>query len=324
MPTFPVFAKSWQAPILVTLPTESTADLQHQAAAAAMCNALMAPPLNPCVMLRCSDGVAVNTSGTNLIIDKTDIIGSNVGNRSWWVQQHPSGQQICIAFDATTNPRALTAKFSQAGFTGGTLTARPTATDEYGLASAGSWFSGGSGTGRFQIILLHSTDGKLTYGFILYRGILVSTWWIGEILCRHTAWSPPVIGWVDGAASLTPTTLNTLDFPASSDRIAARAAGGTMFVRATQPYIAGSRLNGAHATRRSRSKKWQLWPVGAACVNSPRDGVHGRFPDIFHLPDSTPVGQIYRSPDGATALVSIGGSLAIPWPPDLEPAFGFD
>jgi len=317
VPSFPVFLKEWQEPIVATLPQQSTAAIQHGEAVVAVANALKSPPLNPLTVVACSD--AVTAGATYTWVDNSDIVASTSSNRSWIVMGHPSGMQFCIAFDQANNQSA-TCKFSMAaGFTGGTVSARPTATDEVGLAAANNWFCGAN-FGRCKLILLHSTDGKVTYLFIMRQGIILSAWLMGEAMPQHGSWSPATFGTIEGSNSLASSQLNDGIRFNTLDRIAAYAASGQMFLRTTSHASTHTRMELKQPYREALSGKWPVWSMGLACVNSPRRGKHGRLPDFFRIPTGIPPGWIFPSDDGERALMAIGIGYAIPWRQVIQPA----
>lgn len=319
MPGFPVLLKTWQRPIQVSLPTQSTATIQAGLAAVAAKNAYVDPVKSQWRLKGCSDSVSANMSSVDLLNDNTDIVAATSGAHSWFVLRNQvTGQEFCVDFNQSNNQSVLTAMSVAAGFAGGSITARPTATDEVTLAAANIWFVG-SNVGRFRLICLHSTDGKLTYAFILYQGIIVSAWCFGEALAHHTAWSPSLIGFLQGAGALSSTGINNSTRFDSSDNIMAYAASGTMLLRWTRAYLRGNLLEVLQTARPSRTEKWQCWPIGLACLNSPRRGKHGRMIDMFRVPNSIPAGWIFPSSDHATALMSLGIGWAIPWAADEPP-----
>jgi hypothetical protein len=321
--TFPLFVKEWLAPSVTVLPLQSTAALQNAAGIIACKDALKAVA-NPVTVVGSSNAVSFNMSGTDTWATTADIVAGTSGNISWIVLHHLSGLYICISFDQANNQSA-TIKYSQVGFTGGSLTARPTASDEFGLGSAETWFLGNN-VGRCKLVLLHSADGKTTYLFIMYHGIILSMWMLGEATPSHGSWSPALVAVINGSGSISSTSLNDGQRWKANDRVSAYMASGGCFLRTLRPYGGGvvgelSNMDQKALYRESPTGKWQHWGIPLTCINSPRRGLtHGNLIDIWRIPTGIPSGWIMPSPDGLFATMSIGTGYAIPWPPDMPPA----
>lgn len=329
MPTFPVFVKSWQEPIVTRLSTQANGTLQSQAAAVAMKNALLAPPLNPCILRGCSDGGGSFSTTVDLIADTSDIVAATSGNHTWMWFQHPSGVQFVIDFISANVQTVTVAVSISAGFTGGSATARPTATDERADA-ARTWFSSGT-VGNYQLLLNHTTDGKLSYAFIVIGGVICSQWMIGEAEASHDAWynvsagSPPRICSIEGAGSTSAgSNLNFFATYYAFDRIVAKVesggGAGTMLLRTTMPVSRGQDMVTRYQDFPTAGGHWPFWGIGLACITAPRRGRHGRLVDMWRTNGNTPAGYIFRDPAGGpNALMNLGHGLAVRWPDDLSP-----
>lgn len=314
MPSFPRFQKQWQEPVSIGLPVKSTATLQNAAAAVAMNSALISLPANPWILKGCSDGVSANTSGINLWIDETDIVAATSGAHSWAWWRHPSGLEIVVDFKKANNQNIDWVYSPSGAFTGGSVTARPTAIDEQ-VRDPNAWFLGNN-VGRCRLNISHTTDGRITYAFILYHGIVVSAWLVGDAQPHHGSWSPSTVACIQGSAALTSTGINDTTWFKDFDIMFASMAGGQAILRWTTPYCNGQMLDVAQSDRESRTGKWQCWSIGLVCLNTPRKGRHGRMIDLFRVARNTPRGWVYRSDDGAQALLSVGSGYAVPWSPD--------
>jgi hypothetical protein len=150
----------------------------------------------PWIVQYSCDSVTAGTVGD--LVDRwvtaANIVGAGTAvGRSWIVLRSPNGCEICWhCFDNTTgvpnNIRNMEMVYSHGGlFTGGTTTARPTATDEsvQFTSSSGSW-QGGSTVADTRLHVLHTTDGLCTRIF-LARASTVFFWWQVERLKSHAA-----------------------------------------------------------------------------------------------------------------------------------------
>lgn len=91
---------------------------------------------------------------------------------------------------------------AQAGFTGGTTTARPTATDERQLrdsTSSGWWGSGADGVSYdFRYHVMQSSDGECTRVLIFINGTNTGFWLFDKPKNPVTGWSDPYVAVISG------------------------------------------------------------------------------------------------------------------------------
>lgn len=105
------------------------------------------------------DGTSFNTSGTDLIAAHTNLIWSSGGNRSWWWGECAAlGYQIVVECGAAASTNLCVAAAPIATpFTGGSLTARPTSTQEF------LWGTGSLGAGTTVAFLSDVVTGGTNY-----------------------------------------------------------------------------------------------------------------------------------------------------------------
>ena len=141
----------------------------------------------------CCDSVAVATDGTDLWVDNTDLVYATAGtNHSWMVLQNSSvvsGYQICIdlAFTDTNGVKAYVYSSCVTGFTGGTLSSRPTSTTEVKLnIRIDTAFNSSSGTTKSANVFT-SSDYQCTHVF-LYTGSALAGLWVFDRMRNPPAW----------------------------------------------------------------------------------------------------------------------------------------
>lgn len=100
----------------------------------------------PWIVLSSSNGTTINNAGVNQINSRTDIVGASPGTaHSWIVYENPfNGAQYCFNFNRSfsATERYIGCEIScspVAGFSGGSLANRPTATDEYIIVPEPGW-----------------------------------------------------------------------------------------------------------------------------------------------------------------------------------------
>lgn len=176
---------------------------------------------NPMTVTGSNNGAG--TFGNNDNIDRwttdANLVWAAAGvNHSWIVLKFGgSNVQICIDLNSATNTVATMVISVAAGFTGGTATARPTATDENVIGSVVGWgMSTADSTCRWHV--MKSSDG-LAYRVVICRtAATVGFWQFERVNNRIGAfWPEPTLGTQDGTNGAGPVaTTGELGNSASS------------------------------------------------------------------------------------------------------------
>lgn len=187
----PTLEKTWQfAHTSNTLSGFNAADIKD--VFLRVKNALKAFGTNPLTCVGSSNSASANMSGTDLLSANADIVFASGANpHSWIVLEMASGAQICFDFNqAFIN--YLIIHVSPTGFSGGSVTARPTAADSQELLndSFQGMLGDGSSGGQIRSHIMLSTDGKCL------RIINANNGTVGGFLLVDQAMEP-VSGWTD-------------------------------------------------------------------------------------------------------------------------------
>jgi hypothetical protein len=142
-----------------------------------------------------SDSTNVNNAGTNLWIDRDDLVPQAAGVAHSWVVLRNTAigatWDLCVDLNSASGAYYLTAAVSVAGYAAdGTTTARPTATDEVIVANAaeGAWGNVVSGQ-ILTALVLTSTDGQGTRVMILNGSSRAgSAFWFFDRLPSAPSW----------------------------------------------------------------------------------------------------------------------------------------
>lgn len=164
--------------------------------APALLNILTSFPLFPYQVLGTSDGVTAGLDGVNRWLNSSSIVVTvTAGNpRSWAVFKNPAtGYSYCIhAFRDGSGLSEVVVSHTSA-FTGGSITARPTATDE--LVVKNSFFQLQSTTLPLTLSVWHTTDGQQTmvvaHGNAFSADSLSMQWFFGNVHNAPVAWNHP-------------------------------------------------------------------------------------------------------------------------------------
>lgn len=125
-----------------------------------------------------SNSVGAGMDTTVRISFPSDLVWSSSGNRSWFVLGNDAlgtGAQVCFSCDGSDYRYMSITVSPAAGFTGGTIGARPTATDEGPLTEIPAtgnppgWLSGDTASRAYKAHHLFSSDGQNTRT-IVYAG----------------------------------------------------------------------------------------------------------------------------------------------------------
>lgn len=269
-----------------------------------------------------SDSVSFNTSGTDLIPAHTNLVWANSGTAHswWWGECAAAGYQIVIAC-ASSSSTALCVAFAPIStpFTGGSLTARPTSTQEFlwgttstGAATTATFLSdvvtGGTNYTHFVV----ADDGQFWFttsragtglfstcaGFIKPTGSTDtrSAYAVGTTLAsaRGAMSRASLFDSSNGAVSRQP------------NGVAVTSTGGFT----TAGLAGGSNYLGAGGTD-ANSGKYLAFPVDAVCNVPAQYAWRGRVPDLAAV-GIRPVGDCY--PSTAAPLRVVVGDVLLPCP----------
>lgn len=137
---------------------------------------------------RSSDSASAGAS--DYWLASTNLVwASGTTAHSWIVLRNPVGAELLIDLNSATSNMISVFFSPQAHFTGGTINARPTATDEQTMQSAASWCYSAAWVGKLHV--WNSTDGKEMRILIAYNGF--PTWMlaVGESKDPPSAWTNP-------------------------------------------------------------------------------------------------------------------------------------
>jgi len=256
------------------------------------------------------NGTTAGTAGDG--VDRwaadSDLVWANAGTAHSWIvlrqAQVASAFEVLISCESasgTGNNRVIVISPS-AGFTGGSTTARPTATDEIILFS-GSHGLAADGTAKLQQMMSH--DGKAYTCMCFTGGALRYVFMIGVPKNPVTGWTNP--SWFYAGVSSAALDGNALCTTASP-LVRGRANGLPMALwmtsegyLSTSAHMAAQRLTGANAI----SGEFPLFPVGLASETSGCEGRHGQIYDLFWGITSNADGDTYPN-DATRQLVQIG------------------
>lgn len=262
-----------------------------------------------------SDSVNFNMAGTDLLVAPANIVQGTV-NHSWIVLQQPlQGNapgylQVCFDWNGATAALMSMAFSVSAGFTGGAINARPTATDEVIPITLGTIFGGTSSTGSCGVNCLKSTDGKSTRIVVTRDGTFEvrALWMFEELVDIESYWPSKSIVCVAPLAQVSLSgSVYIFNYQGGSHSGRLTWAGVT-------DYVLSDTFSPATMMHRpSYGGEWPVFPVGFCNTVGTNKGRLGNVADMWAAPYSMPTGQYLGSSlGGEFQYVNIGG-FVFPW-----------
>jgi hypothetical protein len=208
----PTLSKTYQFNVNNAVPSQVEATF-YQALVHGIKTAMIGFATLPWTVVSSSDSVTADASDNWTAT--TDLVWST-GNHSWIVlQQGAGGGQLCIDLDyvITSSERAYFIWSAGGNFTGGTISARPTASDEISAhSSTGNYIAGNqSGTPNQNVYhVMHSTDGLVDRVIICSVGLAHTTWRFEALKnprAAHTN-NPTIVG-INSTTSVVETVSGT-------------------------------------------------------------------------------------------------------------------
>lgn len=316
----PTLVKTWQFDVNSVRPAADTILATYQNLLWDIKESLKGFGTLPWTVVGSSNSVAAGLDGTDRWTAATNLVWHNAGSAHSWIVLKQTGLasnfQLLLDCDANgggsgsaTSLRILVSY--SAGFTGGTTTARPTATDEHQLGLA-SWCTGTTTPFSSAVHVMQSTDGQGTRVFIA-RNNLVSTFWAFERLATPaTGWSIPVVSFVRGATNTTtdaPTYAVFNDAANGYFRHGSTNYTGYITSEGSITSMLGEQFN---VYPNDIDGFWPFFPMGFASTTVGARGRHGALVDMYWGVQDALVNGTSFPNDGTKQWVQLG-HMVFPW-----------
>ncbi len=333
--SIPSFTKTWQTLVNQNPGFTSTYKELAQRVLWGIKERLIGVSSGPWTVVGSSDAVSANLSGTDLWVDYADLVW-DTGDHSWIVLKQTgitSNFQLCISLDQADENTIIMVYSPTAGFTGGTISARPTATDEYVFANGVKWL--GSTSASFRSLPFHifqSSDGECTRVVVCCANRVVSLWMFEKPRSPPAGWTDPhlVVFSADPSGGNPPPNaarhLNLRD-----QNSAGNANGFTVLPNGptnTQVYLSsegslegGSDPGGAmgkfNTEVNSISEEWEFYPIGIMSITAPNRGRLGEVVDMWYCSEGFFGEDFNRNgvlfTDTEDRIVATFDSIVLPW-----------
>ena len=206
---------------------------------------------------------------------------------------------------------------AQAGFTGGSTTARPTATDEREIrnsTSSGFWGTGFDGSPNVNIRwhLMMSSDGQCTRILLFMDGIVTGLWLFDVPDNPVTGWSNPYVAAIYGENNFN-TNVTSYETWCEGDTMKGRFSGTDTTMYLTSEGINNS-LIGEFLYANQLDNTWPASEMALASKTSTFMGINGTMFDLWWgtgFPASEGTGRYY--PEAGTKLYVQVKDMIFPW-----------
>ncbi len=277
----------------------------------------------PWTVVGSSDGVAASMDGTDRWIDTGDLIwASGASAHSWIVLKQvgiASNFQLVVDLNSGAQDIATTYFSPSSGFTGGSITARPTATDEVRILLNQAWCGfTANHSGYCFIHAMQSTDGNHCRIFMCQYTIggfpsLQGLWLFEKPASPLATWTNPCCACTFGSISFSNLVLanfvNNGNLAFRHPDLGPSTGLNTGLFLSSEGVSAGA--NAFINYTNSGSRVVPLQPIGLEKHTNPQRARFGFLPDIFFGPAGVSWGTGYPA-DKSRELMTID-QFVVPW-----------
>jgi hypothetical protein len=235
--------------------------------------------------------------------------------------ENVDGVQILIASPGTTSGHQITFKWSPAvGFTGGTATTIPAASDEVSVPTL-SWTTNQFSTTSHNLSVMHSTDGRCTRILIAEGARAAGTWVLETIKNPKPNLTVPFIAGIIGVNTAAAPSDHALTgsgglYGGSLGALYTYHAATNIRASFTCEGCSGGLLPALLTTQSDWDAGWPMYPVGLMGFTVNGRGRFGQVHDVWAGPSSPRVtGDQF--PDGggpgAERQFTLHGGTIFPW-----------
>ena len=195
--SLPTLDKTWQFSVNTQILPTGSGETNRKNVLLEIKSKLMGFTTLPWTVIGSSDGSTGALDATDRWVDNGDLVIATAGvAHSWIVLQDQNGMQVCFDLSDTASAfRDMVIVVSPGGnFSGGSVTNRPTATDEDIMVNGTAWLDGGAGADYgYKVHAMMSDDGKVTRIFVGNRSLPCTYMFFEEAKNPLSAWTDPVV-----------------------------------------------------------------------------------------------------------------------------------
>ena len=321
----PTLSKTWQFNVNNQTTAQGTGLADARKTLRAIKDAMIGFATNPWTVRYSCDSVTAGTAGDG--VDRwsadTNLVWANAGTAHSWIVLRQTGigttYELLISCEGASGSGAiLTILTSISGFSGGSTTARPTATDELTVASSTQWLGASDVSNRWSV--MQSTDGQCTRILVGYSGYFTTLIVLDKPNNPTTGWTTPnfsALYFAVGGLNINTTDVISVTSPLARSRIGSVNGSVSLTIEGIGNNFATDTAIGNIANEVDSS--WDMWPLGIACITSGARGRHGSLFDLWAISTVRASGDMIPA-DGSNQF-AVFGNFVLPWNGSAAPAF---
>jgi hypothetical protein len=260
-----------------------------------------------------SDASTAGLDGTDRLTDYAKFVFATSGARSWIVLQQgnvgvaPGYMQLLLDCSiASSQGAAMLISISPAaGFTGGSTTVAPTATDAVSLNAGDVLPTTIPTTKSGGVLRVMASDGQSTRAFLCNGGVVQALLWVEKARNPEAYWTNPYVGFVKA-----PTIANLVQTAAAGPKTT--LAASTTTLRLSGETVAGGLATETLLNRPDGDGCWNFLPTGFISENTASRGKPGEPWDMYLAPSVLPDGAYARGTGDPWDWI-VMGDLLIGW-----------
>lgn len=315
----PTLVKTWQLSINQTVTAQGSTTATMQRVLRTIKDRLKGFGTAPWTVVGSSNSTVAALDSVDRWTTDANLVGNAAGSVHAWIVLRQTGiatnYEICIDLINSTLINATIAISPSAGFTGGTTTARPTATDET-LPMNNANLSSGVDT-THQIHVWQSTDGQCTR-VAVWRGStnMCMFWMFDKPANPVTGWTNPSVGLAQGSTSGLAVTATGLLSTASA-LLRGKGVSIMSLAMTAEGYASGplALLTDIGTIANDLDTSWPFFPIGLCSITLNNKGRHGSVFDMWLKPTSVLDGDTFPNDANARQFIAMG-PLILPWTGD--------
>lgn len=302
----PTLEKTWQYDVNQDLATSGVLATDQRALMFAIKDALVSFGVQPWTVVSSSDSSSAGAS--DYWVDAADLVFAGPGVAHSWIVLKQTGLgtnvQLCIDLINQYDYSVATVILSpNAGFTGGSTTARPTATDEVTVLSSAAW-TGLAAAADVKLHVMQSDDGQCTRVVICSQSACRGLWILDKL--ADSSLAIPVVVTMKNGTTTGSTHLTNAYFVGRHSTTNLTAYCGTEYYNTT----AGVNANSGAPS--DISGLYPITPLSAWSETTGAKGRLGRFQDLWIGSSSFGLGGTYpATPD--SKLFAQFQQFVFPW-----------
>jgi hypothetical protein len=308
----PALVKTWQHNVNQAIAAQGTVLATDRLAWRTLKNSLIGFASNPWTVRGSSNSSAAAMDQVDRWVTDANLVWAS-GAHSWIVLRQTgiaTNYELCIDLNSGTNGTGTIATSPAAGFTGGTVTARPTATDENVLISTNTigGVNSTSTDNNVKLSVQQSTDGQCTRAQMWSQNIQTMLMVLDKPANPVTGWTNPSFSVSLGAFIASVGTLtNLVTTPVAKGK---GASAMTLAMTLEGQATAGS-LQTLLTSANDLSGSWPFLPIGMYSATALNRGRHGSFFDLWF--GSSAVSNADTYPNDTSRQFAQLGALIFPW-----------